>query len=77
MRARRRAGREDGDAVDGGEADSRCPIGETLADVQMYGALKLAGCEAGLLRSPLIAAEVAAIIGGSTGFGPERLRQDP
>ena len=57
------------------EADSRCPIGETLADVQMYGALKLAGCEAELLRFPatahttnamrpsLFAAEVAAIIG--------------
>jgi len=55
-----------------GESDSRTPISETL---QMYGALKLAGCEAELLRFPgtahstnamrpsLFAAEVAAIIG--------------
>ena len=55
-----------------GESDSRTPISETL---QMYAALKLAGCEAELLRFPgtahstnamrpsLFAAEVAAIIG--------------
>jgi dipeptidyl aminopeptidase/acylaminoacyl peptidase len=55
-----------------GESDSRTPISETL---QMYAALKLAGCEAELLRFPgtahstntmrpsLFAAEVAATIG--------------
>ena len=55
-----------------GESDSRTPMSETL---QMYGALKLAGCETELLRFPgtahstntmgpsLFAAEVAATVG--------------